>query len=102
HILNMQRYSIDEFGGGEMGYDVTALSDAIEEALITERIFDVDGYGWLNADDVDPEFVGYAMWTMTPPFETDIENTIAGKAPRWAATPYEQSLVELGTDFEGL
>lgn len=85
-----------------MGYDVKALSDAIEDALIAERIFDVDSYGWLNADDHDPEFVGYAMWSTSPPFESDFENTLKGKPPRWVATPSQQRLIELGTDFEGL
>lgn len=85
-----------------MGYDVKALSEAIEDALIAERIFDVDGYGWLNTDDHDPEFAGYAMWATSPPFETNFENTLEGKSPRWVATPYQQRLIELGTHFEGL
>jgi hypothetical protein len=85
-----------------MGFDVAALSEAIEDALIAERIFDVDGYGWMNADEHDADFVGYAMWATSPPFETDFESAFAGKPPRWAATQREQRLVELGTDFEGL
>jgi hypothetical protein len=81
---------------------VRALSEAIEDSLIAQRIFDVDGYGWLNADEHDPDFVGYAMWATSPPFETDFESAFAGKPPRCAATQREQRLVELGTDFEGL
>lgn len=84
-----------------MAADVRALSEAIESALEAERIFDVDGYGWLNHDDVDPEFAGYAMWAMTPPFEIDFEAFQDGTSPR-VATRTEQRLLELGTDFEGL
>jgi hypothetical protein len=81
-----------------MSVDVQALAEAIETALAAERIFDVDSYGWLNEDDIDPDFVGYAMWGMNPPFEFDFPTPENARV----ASKSEQRLVELGTDFEGL
>jgi hypothetical protein len=85
-----------------MTVDLEALRKVIDELLCSRGVFDVDNFGWLNEDDVDPEFVGYAMWTMSPPYDHHLmkwdEDTLPSRAP----TEAEQRLMELGHDFFGL
>jgi len=38
------------------------LRSEAEDLLQEAGVFEFDSYGWLNADDADPEFVGHAMW----------------------------------------
>jgi len=52
-----------------MTVDLDALRKKIEELLHSRGVFDVDAFGWLNENDVDPEFVGYAMWALSPPYD---------------------------------
>jgi hypothetical protein len=73
------------------------------EILLVERgVFDIDHYGWLNEDDVDPEFVGYAMWVLNAPYDHDFTAWQDGKPRLKAATRQEQTLMEWGHDFFGL
>jgi len=82
--------------------DPNVLRNATEELLRSRAVFDVDAFGWLNENDADPEFIGYVMWTLDPPYDHDIDawqnNTPPGRAP----TKAEQQLMELGHDFFGL
>lgn len=77
-----------------------SLRAAAVHELHARSVFDIDAYGWLNADDVDPEFVGYAMWTLTPPYEHDFDfdRQIIKSLP----TDVQQRLLEWGHDFFGL
>jgi hypothetical protein len=50
--------------------DLDNLRNTTEELLCSRGVYDVDAFGWLNEYDVDPEFVGYAMWALSPPYET--------------------------------
>jgi hypothetical protein len=85
-----------------MLHELKSLRNQAVERLERRSVFDIDAYGWLNADDVDPDLVGYAMWTLTPPYDHDFEawqnNTPPGRSP----TDREQRLMELGHDFFGL
>jgi hypothetical protein len=85
-----------------MTVDLDALSKETEELLNSRGVFDVDHFGWLNADDVDPEFVGYAMWALSSPYDHDFESWQNDTPPRRAPTEDEQRLMELGHDFFGL
>ena len=62
----------------------------------------MDHYGWLNEDDVNPTFTGYAMWAMNPPYDHDFDAWQADVPPSRAPTEAEQRLMELGHDFFGL
>ena len=85
-----------------MAINTRELSQHIEELLGEAKIFDVGSYGWSNEDEVDPDFIGYAMWMTDPPFEHDFLAWQAGNVPMQVATPKEQRLLELGADFIGL
>jgi hypothetical protein len=50
-----------EISGLSMTVDLDVLRKTTEELLCSRGVFDVDAFGWLNENDVDPEFVGYAM-----------------------------------------
>jgi hypothetical protein len=85
-----------------MTVDLEVLRNTIEELLCSRGVFDVDAFGWLNANDVDPEFVGYAMWALSPPYDHHFINWEADTLPSRAPTEAEQRLMELGHDFFGL
>jgi len=69
-----------------MTVDLDALRKETEELLHSRGVFDVDNFGWLNADDVDPEFVGYAMWTLSSPYDYDDEGWQNDTPPNRAPT----------------
>jgi hypothetical protein len=85
-----------------MTVDLNVLRNTTEELLCKRGVLDVDAYGWLNENDEDPEFIGYAMWAQSPPYDHDFDgwqnNTPPGRVP----TRAEQQLMELGHDFFGL
>ena len=85
-----------------MTVDLDALRKKIEELLHSRGVFDVDAFGWLNENDVDPEFVGYAMWALSPPYDHHFINWEDDTLPSRAPTEAEQRLMELGHDFFGL
>ena len=84
-----------------MTVDLDALRKKIEELLHSRDVFDVDAFGWLNENDVDPEFVGYAMWALSPPYDHHLMRSF-DDPPSRAATEPQQRLMELGHDFFGL
>ena len=84
-----------------MTVDLDALRKKIEKLLHSRDVFDVDAFGWLNEYDVDPEFVGYAMWALSPPYDHHLMRS-SDEAPSRAATEAQQRLMELGHDFFGL
>jgi hypothetical protein len=85
-----------------MTVDLDVLRKTTEKLLCSRGVFDVDAFGWLNEDDVDPEFFGYAMWTLNPPYDHDFEGWQNDTPPKRAPTKAEQKLMELGHDFFGL
>jgi len=85
-----------------MTVDLDVLRKTTDELLRSRGVFDVDAFGWLNEDDVDPEFVGYAMWMLSPPYDYDDEGWQNDTPPNKAPTEAEQQLMQLGHDFFGL
>lgn len=87
-----------------MTVDLDALRKKTEELLHSHGVFDVDAVGWLNNNDVDPEFVGYAMWTLDSPYNNPgpCHGSWDDPPPDRAPTEVEQRLMELGHDFFGL
>lgn len=82
--------------------ELKTIHAAAVHLLEARSLFDIDAYGWLNADDVDPEFVGYAMWTLTPPYEPDFDCLFDGPPAHPSPTEVQQRLLEWGHDFFGL
>lgn len=87
-----------------MTVDLDALRKKTEELLHSRGVYDVDAYGWLNENDVDPEFVGYAMWALSSPYNNPgpCHGSWDDPPPDRAPTETEQRLMELGHDFFGL
>jgi hypothetical protein len=86
----------------EMTIDLNALNKTTEELLCNRRVFDVDSFGWLNEEDEDPEYIGYVMWALSPPYEHDFESWQNKTPPNREPTEAGQRLMELGHDFFGL
>jgi hypothetical protein len=84
-----------------MTVDLDVLRNTTEELLCSRGVLDVDAFGWLDENDVDPEFVGYAMWALSPPYDHD-DGWQNNTPPRREPTDAEQQLMELGHDFFGL
>jgi hypothetical protein len=82
--------------------ELETLHAAAVHLLEARSLFDIDAYGWLNEDDMDPEFVGYAMWTLTPPYEHDFNGLFDGLPAQPGPTDAQQRLLEWGHDFFGL
>ena len=85
-----------------MTIDLEVLRETVEKLLCSRRLFDIDTFGWLNENDEDPEYIGYVMWALSPPYEHNFESWQNNKPPKRAPTQNEQRLMELGHDFFGL
>lgn len=81
---------------------VEYLDREVASLLHYNCIYDIGSYGWLSEHTEDPEFIGHAMWQLSPPIETDWEY-LSGKGPlRHRPTEKEKLLTVAGYDFEGL
>jgi|GEM_PF-1367854 len=85
-----------------MVVDLDALKKEAEGLLRARAVFDIDHYGWLNEDDMDPDFAGYAMWVEHPPYDHDVMGWQFNIPPKTAPTTQQQALMEYGSDFFGL
>lgn len=84
-----------------------ALRAKIELLLSAAKVWNLHSYGWINAYDADPEFIGHAMWQTDPPFEHDHlwgirRRRNASPPPRPQPTEKEELLSVSGADFDGL
>jgi hypothetical protein len=74
--------------------------DEQRERLLSDRgLYPITSYGWLDADSVDPNYAGHAMWQMGSPCEPDWEVILGGGLPREEPTDTQLSLVRTGEDF---
>ncbi len=78
-----------------------AIRQEAEQLLISHGIHDIQTYGWEDADTVDPEYVGHAMWQMNPPFEPDWSSIFEGTPVKYKPTARDEILVLNGEDFAG-
>ena len=84
-----------------------AVRGKIEQLLNAAGVWDFHSYGWVNAYDADPEFIGHAMWQTEPPFEHDHLWSIGGRGrpthpPPPEVTEVQRLLAVAGADFDGL
>jgi hypothetical protein len=84
-----------------------ALRRETEQLLLEAEIWNFDDFGWLDADTVDPEFVGHAMWQTDGPSDIYLEYAFIGRESDEAHAPQEpldwQKLLAVsGADFCGL
>lgn len=85
-----------------MTVDLDALKKEAEALLHARAVFDIDHYGWLNEDDLDPDFAGYAMWGQSPPYDHDVMGWQFNIPPKTAPNTQQQALMEHGSNFFGL
>jgi hypothetical protein len=74
--------------------------------LHANSIYALDSYGWLNADDVDPELVGHAMWQTDSLSFRLLDARMAAMESKTGTFPelksWQRFLISVGGDFEGL
>jgi hypothetical protein len=70
------------------------------EALL-HQIGIARSYGWQNAYDADPDFIGHATWQTDAPLD-DLFERESGSATRPDAPEWLKRIALEGTDFEGL
>lgn len=85
-----------------MSADQSPSSHTVEQLLLNRGVRDVDAFGWLDETEIDPEFTGYAMWALDPPYDHDFDAWQYDKPPRRSPNDRERKLMELGHDFFGL
>jgi hypothetical protein len=86
------------------------LSEAIraemESALIAAGVWEIGSMGWVDAETMDPETVGHAMWQTDPPLDIDWTTFAARHARAEPPGPPPAEWLKLlaisGADFEGL
>jgi hypothetical protein len=81
---------------------VEYLDSEVSQRLLANGIYDINNYGWVSEDTVDPEFKGHAIWQTNPPFETEWEYLFGNDPIRHRPTEKEELLIVAGNDFEGL
>lgn len=98
----MDQTFIPWYAAPQLTPDLQVVKDAAEALLRARGVRDIDSYGWLNLDEMDPDFVGHVMWVQVPPYDHDFMSWQHDVPPKRAPTAQERRLMELGHDFFGL
>lgn len=78
------------------------LHKKIDRLLHAQRIYHLDAYGWLNADDHDPAHVGHAM-AQTAALWCDVVDTLhEDNSKHIPLKGWQKALMVAQGDFEGL
>ena len=80
---------------------MAALDDYAEELLHANDFYKITSYGWSDADTVDPQFSGHAIWQTSPPFEPDWQRIFDGGIPDVTPSLRDEALMLNGDDFIG-
>src|ERR1017187_8353643 len=80
---------------------MAALDDYTEELLHANGFYKITSYGWSDADTVDPEFSGHAVWQTSPPFEPDWQRILDGGIPDVTPSLRDEALMLNGDNFTG-
>lgn len=79
----------------------TPLAEAIEKevdaALKAAGIHEIGCFGWLNENDVDPDYIGHAMWQTDQP-QLDLHSLFEG-LPNRRPPDIEKLILTVGEDF---
>lgn len=82
-------------------FEPRVLESEIESALHEAAIYRLGSYGWLNENEIDPDFVGHAMWRLSQPSLN--LHSLLGEAPvNKRPTEVEKEILTAGEDFDGL
>ena len=86
------------------------FSDAIraemETALNAAGVWHMHAMGWVDAETMDSESIGHAMWQTDPPADIDwsafYERRATAEPPKPLPAEWLKLLAVSGADFEGL
>jgi hypothetical protein len=78
-----------------------ALDREVRSVLNDAKIYDIASYGWLNENDPDPNFIGYAMWAIDQP-SIDLDALFGEQAVGRRPSEIEKIILTTGQDFTGL
>lgn len=78
------------------------LDQEANDIPLENQIYDIGNYGWQSEDTEDPDYIGHAMWQISPPIETEWEYLMGTGPTRHRPTEKEKLLTVAGNDFEGL
>jgi hypothetical protein len=78
-----------------------ALDREVRSALNDAQIYDITSYGWLNENDPDPNYIGYAMWHMDGP-SLDLDALFGEQAVGQRPSEIKKIILTTGEDFTGL
>ncbi len=78
---------------------LATIRDEAEQLLNKHEVY--SRYGWLDEDTPDPEYIGYPMWELTPPFEHDWMGLQRGGTVTYEPTEMDEVLLRNGEDFLG-
>jgi hypothetical protein len=82
--------------------ELMSLESAARELLHTAGVYDIGSYGWLNENDVDPDFVGHAMWQLDQPLARPLDDPFDERPVRERPTPRDKQVLVAGEDFCGM
>ncbi len=80
---------------------LATIHDEAEQLLVTYEVYEVSYSAWLDQDTPNPEYVGFAMWELTPPFEHDRQGLQRGGTVTYMPTERDEVLLRNGGDFIG-
>ncbi|KGK41397.1 hypothetical protein LH51_15080 [Nitrincola sp. A-D6] len=78
---------------------VEYFDSKVRESLDEKRLYSIEGYGWLNADDTDPDYDGYAKWHTEPRVEYDFDAFFNRKPFTVKPENIDIEMVSIGHDF---
>lgn len=78
---------------------VEYFDEEVKRILVQNEIYDIDAYGWLDADTVDPKYSGYAEWVINPKVEFDFEAYLNQKALSQRPEHTDIEMMASGDDF---
>lgn len=85
----------------ERYFNSEAFLNELDSALLAEKVFDISSYGWLNADDTDPDFIGHAMWQIDQP-SIDYKALMGESPVQSRPNELDKEILTAGEDFCGL
>jgi hypothetical protein len=85
----------------EVPFSLESLERAVLDALESRKVYDIGSYGWSGPDEMDPDYIGHAMWQTDPP-NIDFEALQGASPVRRRPDVIEKEVLTLGEDFYGL
>jgi len=82
--------------------ELASLESAARELLHTAGVYDIGSFGWLNENDVDPDFIGHAMWQLDQPLARPLDDPFDERPVLERPSPRDKQVLVAGEDFCGM